>query len=109
MFAYVFVFECMSLYLCEFVRLFLGHLWAGVVRVGHGGALRDQRAGAALLLVLPCNHGGHQGECSDDYGDCGDHDGDSGDNNDDLGMMVMSEVKTDYYHHPCHQCGHDCP
>ena len=95
----------MSLYLCEFVRLFLGHLWAGVVRVGHGGALRDQGAGAALLLVLPCN----QGECSDDYGDCGDHDGDSDNNNDDLGMMVMSEVKTDYYHHPCHQCGHDCP
>ena len=67
------------------------HLWAGVVRVGHCRAFRNQSTCSALLLVLPCN----QGECSDDYGDCGDHDGDSGDNNDDLGMMVMSEVKTD--------------
>ena len=89
MFAYVFVFECMSLYLCEFVRLFLGHLWAGVVRVGHGGALRDQRAGAALLLVLPCNHKDH---CVDDHGDCEDHGGDRDDQGDSDGDHNIGDL-----------------
>ena len=37
----------------------LGHLGAGVVRVGHGGSLRDERAGPALFLVLACHHQHH--------------------------------------------------
>ena len=35
------------------------HLWAGVVRVGHRRAFRDQSTCSALLLVLTCNHEDH--------------------------------------------------
>ena len=37
----------------------LGHLGAGVVRVGHGRPLRDEGAGPALFLVLACHHQHH--------------------------------------------------
>ena len=47
MFDYVFVCVCVS------------HLRAGVVRVGHRRAFRDQSTCSALLLVLTCNHEDH--------------------------------------------------